>query len=163
VSTIRADPTPWCVLAGVPVSNDMRTCAIVLFLAAGVFPALSPGDDSKVVLVGPGVMRGLADSVVLPLYPTSSVKANHTGVAVVDVVVSSGGKVAKAEILQSPDEPISNAVVDAVKQWTFHPFLAGGVAVSMHSRLIFYFRVVKDRPSVIDATRESPPPEEQPR
>jgi TonB family protein len=127
-----------------------------LVAAVMLVPAVSAGDDAQMVLVSPGVLRALADSVTLPSYPISSSAASHTGVAVVEVVVSPSGKVTGTQVLESPDEAIADAVVSAVKRWTFHPFLTKGGAIGMKSRLIFYFRAVEGHSSVVDATVENP-------
>jgi TonB family protein len=110
------------------------------------------------VLVSPAVLRGLAQTVVLPEYPASSSGQNHTGVAVIELVVSASGKVAHTEVLQSPDPSIAAAVAAALRQWSFRPFLVEGIAHPMRSRLIFYFRMEEHKPLVIDATEQNPVP-----
>ena len=120
-------------------------------------PALYGADEPKTVLVSPSVLRGLAYSTTLPNYPVSSFKANHTGVAVIEIVIGETGKVEKRMVLQAPDQPTARSVDDAVKRWEFHPFLASGSPVPMKGRLIFYFRVLDGRPVVFDATASPPP------
>jgi TonB family protein len=120
-------------------------------------PALYGADEPKTVLVSPGVLHGLAYSSPLPNYPVSSLKANHTGVAVIAVVIGESGKVEKTTMLQAPDQSAARSVDDAVKEWKFHPFLANGSPVSMKGRLIFYFRFLDGKPVVTDATASPPP------
>jgi TonB family protein len=127
-----------------------------LTAAALLVPALSGAQDTKIALVSPAVLHALAESTPLPEYPILSRKTKRMGVAVIEVVVSPIGKVAKAEILEAPDRSIGSAVDTAVRLWTFHPFLAGGTPLAMKGRLVFYFRLVGGKPIVIDAVAENP-------
>jgi TonB family protein len=98
-----------------------------------------------------GTLRSTAASVVLPLYPTSSFHAKHEGPAIVQVLVSPAGKVLEAQVLEAPDAAIANAVSDASKQWSFHAFETSKDIRAISGRLLFYFRIVKGKPIVVDA------------
>ena len=108
------------------------------------------------LMIGAGVLRQGAVSVVSPIYPASSISAGHEGLAVVDVRVSHRGKVAYVGVIEAPDPAIGEAVKSAVKQWTFSPFRdrAKKVRYAVRSRLIFYFRKINGRPVVVDAAAE---------
>jgi hypothetical protein len=57
--------------------------------------------------------------------------------------------------LEAPDEAIGSATRAAVVRWTFQPFTVPGKgAVSAKSRLIFYFRIINNKPVVIDAAAD---------
>jgi TonB family protein len=133
---------------------------LMVMIAAVFFsvPVFGTPDGVAVVIVGPGVLRSLAESVVLPSYPVSSYKATRTGVAVIEVAVSPAGKIANTKVLETPDRAIGDSVETAVKQWTFHPLLMAGKPVIARSRLIFYFRIEGGKPVVVDATKEKSAP-----
>jgi TonB family protein len=142
---------------------EVSTLRELVIIVSLFLPALTVADDTEALVVGPTVFRAHAESVILPDYPLSSYKANHTGVAVVEVTVSATGKVTQTKVLESPDKPIADAVEAAVKRWSFHPLLVAGKPEVMKSRLIFYFRVVDHKSSVVDAIAENPVRDERAR
>lgn len=131
----------------------MRTVKRPLLVAAVALLGLAfaHADESRIVIVGPGILRHFAESTVLPEYPAISFRARHTGVAVIEVTVSMTGRVSDTKILQAPDRQIASSVETALKGWTFRPLLLSGKPITMKSRLIFYFRVANRKAVVIDA------------
>lgn len=97
------------------------------------------------------VFRLQATSVVLPTYPPSSIAKKHSGTAVAEVSVSPTGTVAEVRILETPDAEIGKSVSEAVARWSFRPLVtADNVSHPMKGRLIFYFKINKNKPIVID-------------
>jgi TonB family protein len=109
-------------------------------------------ENRVVVTLSMGVLRASAASIVLPEYPQASFGAKHEGPAVVKVLVSPAGEVIETSVLEAPDTAIANAVLDAVKQWSFHAFVMRRQSIrGVSGRLLFYFRIRDGRPLVIDA------------
>jgi len=110
---------------------------------------------SSAVRISPSIAETIATNKTLPRYPDSSFKLGHQGVVVVDISVSSRTAQVECNVLQAPDTSIALAVVTAVQQWQFKPFLVDGMPASFRSRLLFYFLVKQGKPSVIDPVSSS--------
>ena len=65
--------------------------------------------------------------------------------------VDESGKVVHAAMLEAPDRAIGEAVVKAVSKWPFTlPVGDKNRPVRLQGRLVFYFRIEHDQPTVID-------------
>jgi len=58
---------------------------------------------------------------VNPVYPDEAKAERVQGVVVLDVTVDTAGVVSDAKVLEDPDPRLSQAAVDAVRQWRFEP------------------------------------------
>ncbi len=63
-----------------------------------------------------------------PSYPPEAKKNGVQGIVQLDVAVDETGKVKEIKVLESPDESLSQAATDAVKQWEYEPYKKGGKA-----------------------------------
>jgi TonB family protein len=134
------------------VADKMTKVIRFLVVVVCVFPAVFAGEDTRIGYPALDVFHLQAISIVLPDYPASSVAKHHTGTAVVELLVSTEGKVSRVDVLESPDAAINAAVAAAAARWTFHPLITrDNVSHPMKGRLIFYFRIVNGKPKVIDA------------
>jgi TonB family protein len=81
------------------------------------------------------MVRHLARTTVMPIYPEEDQRRGISGPAVIEFVVGLDGRVTQAQIVVAPDQAIGQAAVDAVSQWTFqHP-----PRVQIRGDLTFYF------------------------
>lgn len=78
---------------------------------------------------------------VNPKYPEGARKEKVMGVVTLETVVTEDGKVREIEVLQSPDERLSQASVEAVSQWTFEPALCDGRPVEVFYNLTLKFNL----------------------
>jgi TonB family protein len=125
-----------------------KIICVVVVSAVGLAIA---SDGPRVGYPALDVFRLQAILTILPTYPASSVSQNRSGTAVAEILVSQAGKVVDLRILEAPDAAISASVTDAVTRWTFHPLVTGdNVSHPMKGRLIFYFKINKGKPIVID-------------
>ena len=86
---------------------------------------------------------------VMPHYPESSIANGTSGVAVVRLLINKRGRTVEADVLQAPDDKISESVVHAVLQWIFEPTSNHrGELTGVRSKLTFYF-VLKDDGSAL--------------
>lgn len=74
-----------------------------------------------------------------PRYPAIAMAAHVEGVVVVRVFVSNTGAVEKAFIISGP-EMLRASAMDALKEWTFKPFLVETKAVPYETEVTFEFR-----------------------
>ena len=75
-----------------------------------------------------------------PLYPESARRDHISGVVVVQAMIDTGGHVADAIPLQGPPE-LTEAAIDAVKQFTFEPATRQGKPVPVVFNLTINFKL----------------------
>ena len=78
---------------------------------------------------------------VNPRYPEKAREARIMGMVLLRSTISDGGVVEDLEVLESPDETLSAAAVDAVQQWKFEPALCDGKPVGVYYNLTIKFRL----------------------
>ena len=116
---------------------------VVLALTAGVALAgvssqASAQKDSK----DKDVTKPVLITKVDPKYPEEAKKEKVQGEVVVEAVIAADGKVLSVTAKKSPDERLSKAAIDAVKQWTFQPAKdAKGNKVQVKSSITVNFRL----------------------
>jgi len=76
-----------------------------------------------------------------PAYPPSAREEKVMGTVIVETVISEEGAVEEIEVLESADERLSAAAVEAIKQWRFEPALCDGDPVSVYYNLTVNFRL----------------------
>lgn len=61
-------------------------------------------------------------SAIDPVYPESSIRAKHTGLAVARICIGAGStRVTSIEVVTAPDAAIATAMRKAIEQWRFVP------------------------------------------
>ncbi len=78
---------------------------------------------------------------VNPKYPESAREDKVTGVVVVETVITEEGIVDDIRVLESTDERLSTAAVEAIEQWRFEPALCDGTPVGVYYNLTVNFRL----------------------
>jgi TonB family protein len=78
---------------------------------------------------------------VNPIYPEEAKKGKITGEVVLEVRIGKAGKVTEAKAVKSPDESLSKAAVDAVRQWEYEPVTKNGKAVEVKCSVTVNFRL----------------------
>ncbi len=76
-----------------------------------------------------------------PRYPADAKKERVQGAVLVDVGIDKNGKVTEAIASKSPDERLSKAAIDAVKQWEFEPAKMDGKPVDVKATITINFRL----------------------
>ena len=116
--------------------------SLVMFSAPAVL-----GVQYKVATVSEKTLRKFAKIVVMPQYPDASQRAGAQGVAVAQLDINEEGTVSKVELLEAPDEATGNAVVMAVKLWTFERPIEDttGKPIRLSGKLTFYFVIENGR------------------
>ena len=113
---------------------------VVLALATGIAlagQATAPKAGKDKDVTKPEVMTR-----VDPKYPEDAKKEKVQGEVVLDAIIGADGKVVSVTAAKSPDDRLSKAAIDAVKQWTFQPAKdAKGKAVQVKSSITVKFRL----------------------
>ncbi|HKS22558.1 MAG TPA: energy transducer TonB [Thermoanaerobaculia bacterium] len=91
--------------------------------------AVALPDGSTAYRIGGDVQAPAKLSGPEPVYPESLLAQKIGGLIIVEVVIDEGGRVAAANVLHSPNPQLSDAVVAALRQWTFRPAMLHGKAV----------------------------------
>jgi len=76
---------------------------------------------------------------VNPKYPEEARKAKIMGNVMLRSTISHDGVVEELEVLESPDDLLTAAAVEAVRQWQFEPALCDGTPVGVYYELIVKF------------------------
>lgn len=127
---------------GVEVAIDVTTSADNTPLAKGHIDALNtfvPTDDifavaatmhkvnDKPAVINSGVAAGLRLTSVPPVYPAESKHRDVTGAVIMEVLIGRDGRVRHVQVRSAPDQFLAASAVEAVRHWTYKPFLLNGV------------------------------------
>jgi TonB family protein len=83
--------------------------------------ATGPGGETNA-----GIKAGVILQRVPPIYPPSARAAHISGTVVIQAVVGKDGTIHDAKVVSSPDDSLSQAALDAVRQWRYQPYLLNG-------------------------------------
>ena len=106
--------------------------------AAGPAPAAGTKQPQR-VRVSQGVIQRLKISDVAPSYPVDAKQAGVQGLVVLAAVIGKVGDVQSLKVLNSPSPVLSQAAVDAVKQWKYRPFMLNGTPVEVDTQITVNF------------------------
>jgi TonB family protein len=104
----------------------MRCCGILL-LAPGFLAISLLGSAQDVIPVDKIILNYHIDHKVHPVYPPIAKAAHVAGTVEIAVQIGVTGKVESLKVISGP-AMLQQSGLDAVKQWTFHPFIKGGKA-----------------------------------
>lgn len=82
--------------------------------------------------VDSGTMAGAVLTHVHPIYPEAAKKAKIQGPVVLHAVVGKDGSVQNLTVVSGPPE-LQPSTLDAVRQWTYKPFLLNGDPVEVET------------------------------
>jgi TonB family protein len=118
-------------LAALCVAIGIGTCASAMALRMDVSaPALqdkaqSTAPPRAAARVSGGVMAGNVLSKVRPIYPPDAKAAGIQGTVVLHAIIGKDGNVESLQVISGPKE-LAMSAWDAVKQWTYKPYLLNG-------------------------------------
>ncbi len=86
-------------------------------------------------------------TAVSPVYPPIAKAAHITGVVLLHAVISKEDTVTGVDVVSGPDMLLS-AALEAVRQWTYKPYLLNGTPVEVHTTVAVNFNIggVPSRP-----------------
>jgi protein TonB len=93
--------------------------------------------------VGGDVKAPVAIHRVDPLYPDEALRARISGIVILETTIDHTGVVKEVTVLKPLPFGLSEAAVDAVKQWTFKPGTLNDEAVDVIFNLTINFRLDK--------------------
>lgn len=85
----------------------------------------TPSRAPKQISVSADVMAADLVNKVIPVYPEEAKKARIQGTVVLSAVVGKDGNVQSLRVLSGPNQ-LQQSALDAVRQWTYKPYLLNG-------------------------------------
>jgi len=123
------------------------TCGSALALRMNV-DATTPsmGSDAsqtpKTLTVPAGEMAGNILTKVAPKYPEEAKKARIQGKVLLNAVIGKDGSVENLEVVSGPKE-LQQSSLDAVRQWTYKPYLVNGDPVEIKTTISVIYQLAK--------------------
>ena len=99
-----------------------------------------PKSQPKRMRISAGVLAGLNLTKVQPEYPEEARKAGIQGTVTMHVIIGKDGHIASIDVISGPAE-LEEAALNAVKQWTYKPFLLNGQQTEVDSTVIVNFNL----------------------
>src|SRR6185312_3875221 len=133
-----------CVLLGV------GTCASALALRVGIAaPVAAPATHAAprlaqlpqhpgAVRISAAVMAGQILSRVDPIYPDIARAAGVSGEVVLHAIIGKSGEIQALQAISGP-EMLKGAAIEAVKQWTYRPYLLNGEPTEVDTTITVTF------------------------
>ena len=84
----------------------------------------------KQLTVSSAVMSRNLLTKAVPIYPPAAKKAKIQGTVVLSVVIGEDGNIKNIEVVSGPNE-LQQSSIDAVRQWTYKPYLLNGDPVEV--------------------------------
>lgn len=86
-----------------------------------------------------GVIAAMRTGMVAPVYPEAA-RANHvSGSVVLRAIIGADGHVKNLEVVSTVSPDLNQAAIDAVKQWTYKPYLLNGDPVEVDTTITVNF------------------------
>jgi protein TonB len=99
------------------------------------------GESIYRYMVGGQVTEPKKLSTVSPIYPEAARRARIVGAVIIRTVISTSGEVVDHEVLRGLPLGLSEAAVNAIRQWTFEPAILNGRPVPVSYVLTVRFNL----------------------
>ena len=91
--------------------------------------------------MGSAFLAGTLVSKITPDYPQQARQDHISGVVVLHEIIGKDGHVKELSAIRSPDKRLTTAAIDAVKQWTYRPFVAEGEPIDVETTVTVNFNM----------------------
>jgi TonB family protein len=98
-------------------------------------------DGDPIFRVKDGVTPPLKIAGAPPTYPEDCRQEKVMGVVIAEAVIEASGRVVDVTILRSPDNRLSEAALDAIRDWVFEPATLEGEPVAVRYALTVKFHL----------------------
>jgi TonB family protein len=93
------------------------------------------------IVVSSQVMQGNLINEVEPIYPENAKQNRLQGAVMLQVTIGEDGHVQDLRVISSPVKDFFSAAMDAVRQWTYKPFLLNGEAIQVQTTVNLMFNL----------------------
>ena len=125
--------------------NRLSANFLAILFLAGVPPVLAQGppvvrglEPNEPVRVSSGVMAGQLETKFTPIYPPEAKAAKVAGAVVMHAVIGKTGLVEELTVISGP-EVLRTSALDAVRQWTYKPYLLNGNPFAVETQITVNF------------------------
>jgi TonB family protein len=122
---------------------------------AGISAAGTGGGTGKPISVSATVIQGLAISRPQPVYPEDAKKAAVQGIVVLHALISKAGTVEQLQVVSGP-EMLRVSALDAVRQWTYKPYLLNGQPTEVETTINVNYTLVGPAPATEEQGPQDP-------
>lgn len=98
------------------------------------------------VRISGGVMAGNLQSRVEPVYPPDAKAKGMQGAVVLDTLIGKTGTVQEVRVLSGP-AVLASAALDAVRQWTYKPYVLNGQPAQVRTTVTVNFQLAQPAPT----------------
>ncbi len=116
--------------------------ALLIGLFATGLALTAVAAEDAVIRVGGNVQQANLVNKVTPVYPAQAKQDRVQGTVQLEVIIDKEGRVESVSVLGGPD-PLVQAAVDAVKQWTYRPTLLNGEPVEVQTTVTVNFTLAQ--------------------
>jgi protein TonB len=120
----------------------MRRLSIVALLVVVLVPVIASAQPYR---VGGEVKAPVVTYKVEPTYTEEARRERISGIVILETLIDRTGAVKDVTVLKPLPAGLSEAAVDAVKQWTFKPGTINGEAVDVVFNLTVNFKIDKPK------------------
>ena len=106
---------------------------VLMFLGASAAGAQSGMERKAPVRVSSGVMAGRITHKVQPIYPVEP-GLDVSGAVVLHAVIGEDGTIQELQVISGP-VMLRDAAIEAVRQWTYRPYLLNGAATAVDTTI----------------------------
>lgn len=138
-----------CALATTAVCGSALAWRVEINPRAASEPAQETGPNAptkapKHVFVPSGTMQGNLLTNVRPVYPPEAKKAGVEGEVVLRATIGKDGTVENLRVVSGPKE-LQKSSLDAVRQWTYKPYLLNGDPVDVETTINVIYTLAKGK------------------
>lgn len=138
---LTANPTPAPSPAAVPAAEALQPPATPI-------PSQLPTeiDGNPIVMIDESIQPPVPVFQDPPVYPEEARKARVVGIVILRTIIDTAGVVRDVEVARGLPMGITEAAVDAVKQWRYDPATLDGRPVPVYLTVTVRFSLHKDPP-----------------
>jgi len=127
--------------AFVRIQNVNVNTPVDVHIQTELVNSVEVAQESPVQIAG-GVIAGNRLTFVQPVYPPDAKAAGLDGTVVLSAVIGKDGTITSLKLISGPDE-FAQAAWEAVKQWTYKPYLLNGEPVAVETTITVNFALAK--------------------
>jgi TonB family protein len=102
--------------------------------------SMKPASPHTPRLAG-GIMAGQIVKKVAPIYPASARQSHIGGTVVLAAIIGRDGHIRSLRPISAPDTDLALAAIDAVRQWTYKPYLLNGEPTDVDTTITVNFNL----------------------
>lgn len=95
----------------------------------------------NITRISGGLMAGMIISKAAPIYPASARQAHISGTVLLQAIIGRDGHIRALRPISAPDTDLALAAIDAVRQWTYKPYLLNGDATDVDTTITVNFNL----------------------